>query len=353
VTWKVGPAASHVLEEYLESGPDDPQLPRMPVGMAEVLRKCLSDEPNGRCASMAEVAEGLRRVYQREIRRHHPRPRPDVTRQENRLAVPHDRRTTAGFQWSDPRDWLVKALKAGGRDPGEAKRLLPSGGGSRKAQAISDLAAYEEARRLYTRLIASGRRDLETDLARLCMEKAFIHENADDRPGALALYDQTIAVLERLVNQEGRHELANQLAVAYMFKGNAVSALGDHRAAVTMYERCNAIYERLVNQEGRCELANQLAAMYLNSANAARELGEMRTAVTLQEKGIAILERLVNQEGRRELASELATGYVGKALAVSDLGDKRAAVALYQQGIAILERLVNREGLRELANQLA
>ena len=40
-----------------------------------------------------------------------------------------------------------------------------------------------------------------------------------------------------------------------MNKANAVRALGDHRAAVELFDQAIAIRERLVNQEGRRELA--------------------------------------------------------------------------------------------------
>ena len=63
-----------------------------------------------------------------------------------------------GGQWVDPREWLVAALKADGRDPAEAEALLPPREGSRRAQAVADLAAYEEALRIYERLVARGGR---------------------------------------------------------------------------------------------------------------------------------------------------------------------------------------------------
>ena len=44
-----------------------------------------------------------------------------------------------------------------------------------------------------------------------------------------------------------------------MNKANAVRALGDNHGAVALYDQAIAIRERLVNQEGRRELANDLA----------------------------------------------------------------------------------------------
>ena len=117
------------------------------------------------------------------------------------------------------------------------------------------VAAYDEARRVYERLVKGGREDLKNDLATLCHDAAFVHETADDSSGALAVYDQAIEIRERLVNVERRRELANDLAMLYMNKANAVGNLGNELAAVRLYDQAIEIRERLVNVEGRSELA--------------------------------------------------------------------------------------------------
>ena len=47
----------------------------------------------------------------------------------------------------------------------------------------------------------------------------------------------------------------------YLNKADAVSALGDNRGAVALYDQAIAIRERLVNQEGRRELVGDLAQL--------------------------------------------------------------------------------------------
>src|SRR5439155_16083960 len=55
---------------------------------------------------------------------------------------------------------------------------------------------------------------LESQAAAYINEASGIGSSRDARE-ALALYDQAIAILERLVEQRGRHETAKLLAVAY------------------------------------------------------------------------------------------------------------------------------------------
>ncbi len=357
VSWNTAILAGEALESYVDnagsSGVGAEGLPLMPVGVVQVLRRCFRQKPEERWGTLLEVAEALKGVYRECTGREYSRPAPAFTRASDRKVIAHDRRITADMQWADPRKWLVAALKATGRDPAEAEALLSPQEGSRRAQAIADLAAFEEARRIYERLIAGGRKELEYDLAGLCSNKALIHEHLDDSPGARVLFDRAIEICERLVNQEGRRELADDLAGTYMNKAAALGDRGDLRGAVGFYDRALAIYERLVNQEGHRELANNLAATYQNKANALQNLGDLRGAVGFYDRALAIYERLVNQEGRRELANELAMTYKNKANVLRNLGDLRGAVGFCDRAIAIYERLVNQEGRREFADDLA
>ena len=252
-----------------------------------------------------------------------------------------------------PAGMAVDALKAAGRDPAEADRMVRRGSGSRQAQAIDDLMRQ---RARFGDLLAFGRgrrNDLAVYLATLSHNKALVNLSAGDLPGALAAYDSGIQIFERLVNREGWRELANFLATCYTSKAIAVTALGDNRAVVALCDRAIEIRERLVNQEGRRELADDLAACYAAKAAAIDELGDYRAAVALYDRAIEIHERLVNQEGRWELTDSLANSYANKANAVKRLGDNRAALALYDRAIEVYERMVNQEERWEAANELA
>src|SRR5262249_36758969 len=143
-TWRLGTVAPYALDAYLAEPPDEPGLPALPPGLADVLRRCLRPDPAERWPSLAEVAEALRSIYRRDVGHDCPRPQPTALDGNGRASVIHDRRTTTGTQWPDPRDWLREAFEADGRDPAGIAPLLPGRAGSRKAQAIADLAAFEE-----------------------------------------------------------------------------------------------------------------------------------------------------------------------------------------------------------------
>ncbi len=65
--WMAGVLAAEVLEDYLSSGPVEDRVPRMPDGVVELLRECFRPQPSDRPASMGEVANRLRAIYEQEV----------------------------------------------------------------------------------------------------------------------------------------------------------------------------------------------------------------------------------------------------------------------------------------------
>jgi serine/threonine protein kinase/tetratricopeptide (TPR) repeat protein len=353
VTWLSGSLANEVLEVFLEHNGEEEGVPAMPDGVSEVLRGCFREDPAQRWESLEAVVQKLSDVYQAVVGAEYSRA---LDRIEPRTASQvriGERRMRFGESWTDPQKWVERALREEGRDQADVAEIAVRHGSSRQGQLVADLAAYDEARRMYECMIEGGRKDLENDLARLLMDAAFVHETAEDASGALTLFDRAIEIRERLVNVEGRRELANDLASVYQNKAIVVMHVGDNQAAVGLCDRAIEIREQLVNVEGRHELAEDLAILYQNKAIAAKHLGDSHTAAGLLDWAIEIFERLVNVEGRRELANDLASLYQNNGTLVMDLEENQAAVGLYDRAIEILDRLVNVEGRRELANTLA
>lgn len=154
--------------------------------------------------------------------------------------------------------WLRKALEAERRDPAEADHLVRTRSGSRQAQAIDELIVYEEARNRYTKLVESGRKVLEKDLATLCIEAAFVHESAGDRPGQVALYERAIDISERLANQESGKELAGDLAWAQLAWSNVARKTGRRDEAVGVARLAIRTLESEIQRTGRADLQNVL-----------------------------------------------------------------------------------------------
>jgi len=187
-----GQAAGESLEAYFQDETLDEKLPRMPVEITMLLGKCFQPKPEHRWENMREAADALVRLYQKIRSEAYPRQIPLIF--YTKSSATHDRRTATNIKWDDPREWLRKAFQAYGRDPAEADSVVQLRTGSRRAQAVSDLAAYEVAYRMFQQLVDNGRGDLRRHLAKLCTSKAFVHEYTDDVPGALALFDRAFEI---------------------------------------------------------------------------------------------------------------------------------------------------------------
>jgi len=353
VTWHSGQLAGAVLDQYVEEADESSDSLPVPLELVDILKGCFHNEPAQRWANLGEVVTHLRTAYLSITEEDYDRELFRVAQRAEPKAGVSERRMAYGGEWTNPREWIESALRLDGRDPAEAEEILAHRVASRRGQLVAELAMFEEAKGILDRLVNTGRQDLNQNLASLCMEKAFVHETSDDFSGALAEYDQCIAIRHRLVEQEGRCELADDLAMALMNKANAVQRMGDLAGAVKLYDQCITIRKRLVEQEGRRELAANLANAIMNKANAVQRMGDLAGAVKLYDECIAIRRRLVEQEDRWELANGLAGALMNKAIALNSLGELAGAVKLYGECIAIRRRLVEQEDRWELAHRLA
>jgi WD40 repeat protein/serine/threonine protein kinase len=70
-----GTVAAEVLEESLECGPEDPQMPTIPPILADLLRTCFRETPAERPA-FANIAQVLPQIYKAETGKAYARPKP-------------------------------------------------------------------------------------------------------------------------------------------------------------------------------------------------------------------------------------------------------------------------------------
>jgi serine/threonine protein kinase len=77
-TWGHGTFAAQALENYLEEGSADPQLPRMPMSVAELLQRCFQYEPAERPHDLLVVGRELQEIYQQETGEIYPRQEPQA-----------------------------------------------------------------------------------------------------------------------------------------------------------------------------------------------------------------------------------------------------------------------------------
>src|ERR687885_209116 len=75
-SWQFGTVAAVALENYLESGTEDPQLPQMPGSVAQLLRCCFRSNSNERPHNIWEVTKQLQEIYEQVTREAYLRQEP-------------------------------------------------------------------------------------------------------------------------------------------------------------------------------------------------------------------------------------------------------------------------------------
>jgi serine/threonine protein kinase/tetratricopeptide (TPR) repeat protein len=346
-----GHLASEVLEAHLRAPESALPVERMSSDVADVLRTCLRDDPNDRWASLGEAVEMLVECYRDAVGQ--PYPRPIVPRREQAAeGGPARRAALSSGRWDPPRKWLALAFREAGRDPTEVEAHLPLPAASARAQAVADLATYEDARQMLQELVDRGRAELASRLPELCVQKALVHLAAGDSPGALKLFDQAIADWKKLIHGMRRHELTPHLVSTYLHKASALRVLGDNEQAVKLCDDVIALWKSLGNRRARRELRDDLASANLQKGLALRNLGQVREATELFDLALSLWLALVEGEGQEEPANDLAQAYLSKANALAALGRPAEALDLCDRAITIRRRLA-RDGQPEAEAELA
>jgi predicted Zn finger-like uncharacterized protein len=137
VTWPSGTVAGEALEGYLETADAADGMPRMPMELAALLRRCFHREPEERPSDMLEVLPLLLFLYKESAEREYPRPAP---RAAAALADSLNNRAVSlldlGKQDEAAALWQ-KALEA---DPHHAEAAFNLGLTDWRAGKINDLA---------------------------------------------------------------------------------------------------------------------------------------------------------------------------------------------------------------------
>jgi len=349
VTWRYGTAAPDALEAYVIDGGG--RLP-MPDAVATVLRRCLQRAVEARYETMADTANELLDVCRQATGRTYEREVPRCVGRDEWAQGRLDRRTMYMATWRPPREWIEKALVESGRDPAEAESLLPDCSGSRQAQAVADLIAYETAHGLFGSLVVRGR-DLEPALAELCTEKGMVHQRLEDLPGAKAMHGQAVGLLERLVMGEGRTELRPRLADAYHHQAWSHIYPRPDAVAVQAGDRAIGLLTELVNRGAHHDLSASLVRARAVRCLALLLQGKGAEAMRALEQTASWGEQALAAHPTESLAAAVAGTWHFLANAKLSGGQSMAAADAMRRTISILTELVYNRGRRDLLFILA
>ncbi|WP_442944929.1 tetratricopeptide repeat protein [Nostoc sp.] len=184
---------------------------------------------------------------------------------------------------------------------------------------------YEEALNLCP---AEDERELAAIYHCLGMLKA----NKGEVDEAIALYNQSLEITQRIGDVQGRAGTLQSLAILSANKGEVDEA-------IALYNQALEIYERTGNVQGRAGTLHELGRMYADK-------GEVEQAIALYNQALEIDERTGNVQGKAATLHQLA-------ILSADKGDVDEAIALYHQSLEITQRIGDVQSKAVTLQQLA
>ncbi len=332
----VGPLAGEGLEDHLRRQAAGEESIRLPEEMVPILHRCFRKNREERWSSMHEVAEELRRVYRQVSGKPYQRTLPaEVDRvdlQDANLdlavnAIVRDHRSQDGGQWLE---------EANRQSPKKGQGVLPPSGGGR-GKRIAELLAFDEAARVFERLSLSGRSECRARLAHLYRDKAGLHRDMGDIPGALSLYARAASLFEQAMSHDADADI--EAAVTLVSAGNLLQRLGRHEESHACFLKG---HQFVSGEDERPQAQKCLACCFQGGAASLHGQGKYVDSLELHLLAVACWERL----GEASQAADVTSSH---AFALSDLGetlqhqnDADKSAYCYQKALTLTDRLFER-----------
>ncbi|MEO1400371.1 MAG: tetratricopeptide repeat protein [Cyanobacteria bacterium J06635_1] len=189
--------------------------------------------------------------------------------------------------------------------------------------AYANLGEVTKAANSYQKSLESCSEDDEIQKAATLHCLAMLKADQGDVAGAIALYEDSLAIKEKIGDVQGKAATLHQLA---MLKANQ----GDVAGAIALYEDSLAIKEKIGNVQGKAATLHNLASLKANQ-------GDVAGAIALYEDSLAIEEKIGNVKGKAATLHCLA-------ILKANQGDVAGAIEMFQESLAIEKQIGNVQG---------
>lgn len=387
-----GQIAEVRLEGFMEYGGKEENLPRMPEGVVDILRKCFAIDLARRWNTMEEISAIAIDIYNSSSGRIYGKGMPaisDISSQSFR----HERVGTGGVQWGSPLEWLRKAYTCIGRDPAEADSYQVLIARSRKGAALADMAIINEAEQAFRTAISSGDDAAIYMLSNLLLHKSLVSQSVGDTPGAITALEASVELLKQpmqqgdyLANDAMATTLGNMALLRYS-AGDMVRARQNYDESIeiirgmqyrnTVADVAINLAQTLCNKSSllvdineidsahdvlaEClEISNKmggkfplllLADVYAQQTVVYHKIGDYGEALTTSCKCIDIFKKMVDCEHRNELREKLASALMNRGHNHEERKDYHAAIRDYDESILILSTMTFNEGRTDLLQE--
>ena len=217
---------------------------------------------------------------------------------------------------------------------------------------------YDEAERDYasaisirTFLVAEGRIDVRTDLAKTYANRGLCLVALSEVGSARESFDRAVEILDRLIEEERREDLHADRAFALNCRGSLARQSGDMVASREDFSAAAGDYRLAVVSQGESHLED--LAHTLNSlAEVSLAGGDTLNARRSCERALEIYEKRLLPGRRQALARERAIAYHNLGETLRSEGDEGEAEKEFEKAIELLTFEVEQMGRPQLTGEL-
>ncbi|MEH2115398.1 tetratricopeptide repeat protein [Nostoc sp.] len=199
------------------------------------------------------------------------------------------------------------------------------------ARSQAQLGELEQAQQYYQQALKFCLETDEIQKAAIISNSADIYREKGEVDKAIALYNQSLEINERIGYVQGKAATLHSLAGIYANKGEV-------EQAIALYNQSLEINERIGNIQTKAATLHQLAGIYADK-------GEVEQAIALYNQSLEITQRIEYVQGKASTLHQLGMIY-------ADKGEVDEAIALYNQSLEINERIGNVKTKAATLNQL-
>jgi tetratricopeptide (TPR) repeat protein len=161
---------------------------------------------------------------------------------------------------------------------------------------------------------------------------AIIYANQGDVEKAIAFYQQSLELKEKIGDVQGKAATLHNLAGIYANQG-------DVEKAIAFYQQSLELKEKIGDVQGKATTLHNLAGIYANQ-------GEVERAIAFYQQSLQLQEKIGNVQGKAATLHCLAGIYANQ-------GEVEKAIAFYQQSLELQEKIGNLQGKAATLHQLA
>lgn len=211
---------------------------------------------------------------------------------------------------------------------------------------------YSSAINIRNYLVAEGRLDVRTDLARTYTNRGLCLVARRENGRALDCYARAIEILNRLIDTEMREDLYAARAFAKVCRARLQSQQGDQEKAHFDFEQAAGDY-RLAVVSGDDEALVDLAGSLSHLAGSHLSRGDYPAALRNSSRAIEIYEGELDTPVAKKCTHERGVAHRTRAKALEKNGQETQAFDEYEAAISLYTRLLEAEGRKDLAEELA